>query len=412
MITEAEVLPLATALGGGFLIGVERERRKGHGAHRSLAGVRTFPLAALAGTIAQQVHQPALVAGGALLILTLTATAYWKNRSADPGITTELALFVTFVLGVAAVDHTAAAAAGYVLVAALLAARSGLHRFSTQLLTTRELTEALVLAGAALVILPLVPDANLSWLGGLNPRRIWTLAVTIMTLEAAGYVGMRTVGSIRGLAISGLSSGFVSSTATIAALGARARVHPILARACAAGGLFSTVATFIQLGVIAAVSHPPSLVGLLAPLACGLTATLLTAALTLHGAGGPAPAVPSNSRAFRAGQALGVAVALAALTTVVGVAHVRFGTEGAILSAALAGFADVHAAAAAVLSLAAGGQIDGATLRSSILVALAANTVSKLAAAAWSGGPAFVFRLAPGLLFGTAAAWLGNRIHW
>ena len=43
------LLGVAAALGGGLLIGIERERRKGFGAQRSLAGVRTFTLAALLG---------------------------------------------------------------------------------------------------------------------------------------------------------------------------------------------------------------------------------------------------------------------------------------------------------------------------------------------------------------------------
>ena len=53
MITEGALLGLAAALGGGLLIGIERERRKGTGPHRALAGVRTFTLAALAGAGAQ-----------------------------------------------------------------------------------------------------------------------------------------------------------------------------------------------------------------------------------------------------------------------------------------------------------------------------------------------------------------------
>ena len=43
---------LASALGCGLLVGVERERRKGEGPFRSLAGVRSFALASLAGASA------------------------------------------------------------------------------------------------------------------------------------------------------------------------------------------------------------------------------------------------------------------------------------------------------------------------------------------------------------------------
>lgn len=58
------VLGLAAAFGAGLLIGIERKRRKGQGAQRALAGIRTFTLAALMGAIAQSLNQPWLVGLG------------------------------------------------------------------------------------------------------------------------------------------------------------------------------------------------------------------------------------------------------------------------------------------------------------------------------------------------------------
>lgn len=174
------------ALGSGLLIGIERERRKGTGAHRAVAGVRTFTLVAVAGALAQALGQPWLVAAGAALVLALVAIGYWRERSRDPGITTEIALFVTYLLGVTAITQPAASAAGAVIVATLLAARSRLHRFATEVLTEHETRDALILAGAALVLLPLLPDRPQPWLGGLDPQRVWGLAVLIMALQGAG----------------------------------------------------------------------------------------------------------------------------------------------------------------------------------------------------------------------------------
>lgn len=48
--TEA-VAALAVALGIGLLLGAERDRRKGEGLQREAAGVRTFTLVALAGSL-------------------------------------------------------------------------------------------------------------------------------------------------------------------------------------------------------------------------------------------------------------------------------------------------------------------------------------------------------------------------
>lgn len=395
------------ALGGGLLIGIERERRKGTGADRALAGVRTFTLAALAGAVAQALGQPWLVGAGAALILALTAVAYWRDRSDDPGVTTEIALFVTYLLGVAAITQPAASAAGAVLVAALLAARSRVHRFATEVISAAELRDALILAGAALVLLPLLPDRPLSWLAGLNPWRIWSLAVLLMALQGAGYVGQRWLGERRGLALAGLASGFASSTATIAALGLRARGKAGTRSAAVAAALFSTMATFLQFAIVLAAVHPPALARLGVPLAAGLAATVLVAIPFYLKARDHHRPAARNGRAFSLLQATGFALGLGVLSALVAIANERLGTGGAQAGAAFAGFLDAHAAGIAALSLAAEGQMALEAAALACLLGISTNTVSKVAVAFAFGGGAYGLRVSLGLLTALAAAWAG-----
>src|SRR6185369_6671616 len=67
-VGTSAILGVGVALGCGLLIGIERERRKGRGPARALAGVRTFALAAMLGVIAKAIDEPALIAAGALLV--------------------------------------------------------------------------------------------------------------------------------------------------------------------------------------------------------------------------------------------------------------------------------------------------------------------------------------------------------
>ena len=113
---------LASALGCGLLVGVERERRKGEGPFRSLAGVRSFALASLAGASAALLDSMALVAVGAAFIAALGLTAYARDRSGDPGVTTEIALFLVYLIGVLCMHSPALAAGLAVVVTGLLAA--------------------------------------------------------------------------------------------------------------------------------------------------------------------------------------------------------------------------------------------------------------------------------------------------
>ena len=168
---------LLVALGCGLLIGLERERRKGRGDDRSAAGIRTFTVAAVCGAMAQNLGLPSLVVAGALLVLVLAALAYWKSRSRDPGLTTELALFATYLVGVQAVLSPPLGAACGAGLALLLAARQRLHRLATQWLSTEEWHDALMLAALGLVVLPLVPNVPQPWLGGINLRPLAAMGV-------------------------------------------------------------------------------------------------------------------------------------------------------------------------------------------------------------------------------------------
>ena len=397
-------LSLAVALGAGLLIGIERERRKGDGATRDFAGVRTFAIAAVMGTVTQSLHQVWLVVVAGMLLVALSAARYARERSSDPGITTELALFVTFLLGVHAVSQPRFSAGAAVVVAALLYARGALHLFSTELLNPQELRDALVLAGAALVVLPLLPVAPVPWLGGIEPRRLWALAVLFMAIQAFGYVGLRVLGAQRGLALGGLVGGFVSSTATIAALGARVHQAPSLLRAGVASAWCSCIATSVQLALVAAAIDGATL-ALLAPhlLAMGAVALALSA-LGLRG-GQVLSSIELPRHAFHLPGSLAFAALLAGCTLGVSWIAARYGQDSALAGVALAGFADAHAAAASALALIAAGTFSAPTAVLAVLLALTANSLSKMLVAFASGGGRYGGWSSLGLALMLIAAW-------
>jgi len=236
-------LNLAVALGIGLLIGAEGERRKGEGPSRSAAGIRTFAVASLAGAVS-------LLVGGALAlavttagVIALAAVGYWRTRDDDPGLTTEIAL--TVQLGGLSMRQPALAAGVSVAVAILLAARTPLHHFIRSVLTESEVKDALIFAGATLVVLPLLPDQPLGPYGALNLYTMWIIVILVMAISAAGHIVVRTLSVRFGLPIAGLASGFISSIATIGAMGAGAANKPDFLAAAVAEAVLSTVATIL-----------------------------------------------------------------------------------------------------------------------------------------------------------------------
>jgi hypothetical protein len=90
--------PLIVALGIGLLIGAERERRKGEGPFRSAAGIRTFAITAVLGAVSVNIGGEILLSVTMAGVIGLISIAYFRSRSDDPGLTTEIAPILTLAL--------------------------------------------------------------------------------------------------------------------------------------------------------------------------------------------------------------------------------------------------------------------------------------------------------------------------
>lgn len=399
-----ELLGYCVAFAVGLLIGVERERDKGDGPGRAAAGVRTFLLVALSGAIAQRFGNVGFAVAGGFVALAALAS-YRGSRGTDPGLTTEVAMLVTFLLGALAMTELTLAAGLGAVVAIVLAGKSSLHRFVRDVLTERELHDGLMLVAAATVVLPLLPDRVIDPWQALNPYKLWTLVVLIMAINAAGYVALRALGPGAGLALAGFVGGFVSSTATIAAMGDRSRAAPALQAQCAAGALFSNVATAVVLTAVVAALSPPMLARLAWPLALsGAMALLVAIVARWRGSYGALDdQTVAAGRPFEPRQALLFAGIVSAILLFSAGVQRWLGDAGVTVAAGLSGFADLHAAAASVAQLNAGGMLHVADTGWPVFVALATNSCSKLLMAWLRGGRGFLLRVLPGVLLIVAA---------
>ena len=408
MINEPAILSLAIALGIGLLIGAERERRKGEGQSRSSAGIRTFAGAGLAGAIAFPAGGGIVVAVTLASVAGLAALGYWRNRDDDPGLTTEVALVLTVLLGALCVRQPGLAAGVGVTVAVLLASRTPLHHFVRSVLTEGEAKDGLILASASLVVLPLLPNRDFGPYGALNPHAIWVVAVLVLAISAAGHVAVRVLGVRFGLPLAGFASGFVSSIATIGAMGARARATPSLLAGAVAGAVLSTVATITQMAAVVAATNLATFRALAAPLVCaGVAAGAYGLIFSVVALRQQSPARAEFGQAFSLKTALGFALTLAVVLVSAGALRERFGQAGAIVAAAVAGLVDTHSAAISIASLVAAGKMSPGDAIGPILAGLSTNTVSKVIFARSSGGQPFAMRVVPGLILVALAAWIG-----
>ena len=396
---------LLMALAMGALIGIERERRKGEGAARAPAGLRTFALLALLGGLAAQSQSEILL----LLTGAFTAAAallgYWLGDRRDPGLTTEVAMFVTFLLGAEAQRNPGGALALAIIVTVLLAWREPLHHFTRDVLSEQELRNGLIFAIAALVVLPLLPNRTIDPFGLFNPFTLWRIAVVMMGLSAAGYATARAMGPRYGLAVAGFASGFVSSSATIASMAARARATHELTFAAASGAVASTLGALVYLAALVAAANVKLLMPLALPLASAAVVTFIYTALLFRRVPSNAPQQPVAGAAFAFKTILIFAFFLGTFSLVESAAMGWFGSAGVLVSAIITGAIDVHAAATAIATVVTDGKAKLSSGGLAILLALTANMLVKIPLSFVTGTREFGMRVSIGLAVLIAGLW-------
>jgi uncharacterized membrane protein (DUF4010 family) len=214
-----------------------------------------------------------------------------------------------------------------------------------------------------------------------------------------------------GLAIAGLAGGFVSSVATIGAMGERTRQNPELKSGAVAAAAASTVSTFVMLSVMVGLADLELLGRLAVPLgAGGLTAAIYAGVWERSVLSHPPPA-PKEGRAFKLSSAVAFAALVGIVGTVSAFAAGRFGAAAVELTAALAGFADTHATAASTASLHADGKIPEAVALVAVLLAFTTNALTKVVVSFTTGTRGFAVRVSLGQLLVVAATWAGFAAH-
>jgi len=205
----------ALSLAIGLLIGLERERRP-----EAKAGVRTFSLIALTGTLsamlASSSQSPWIVPAALLVIGASLVVAYALDPRASPdaGTTTVVAAVFCFGLGAALwYGHHALALGLSIVGTALLHFKTQLEGFSRKL-TPRDVVGTLQFATLWVIVLPLLPNHGVGPKEVINPAHIWLMVVLVSGVSWASYVVWRLLGDRRGLIILGILGGLVSSTAT------------------------------------------------------------------------------------------------------------------------------------------------------------------------------------------------------
>lgn len=390
------------SLGLGLLVGLQRESRASR-----MAGLRTFPLVTLFGTLCAALSSSFgqwLPAAGLLSLAALVALsklAEMRAPDADPGLTTEVALLLMYTVGaLSAADMFAPAIALGGGIAVLLHYKEPMHGMVARL-GANDLKAIMQFVLITLVILPVLPDRTFGPFDVWNPRHVWIMVVLIVGLDFSAYMIHRFTGERQTTILAGVLGGLISSTAVAVAAARQSRGNPEASRAGALMILISSATVYLRLLAIIAVLSPAAF-WRFSYRFLAIAAILGLAVFRLwveHDSADPAE--HRNPSELKPALFFGAVYSIVLFAVAAGKEH--FGNSGVYVVAAIAGLTDVDAITLSTLQLLNSGQIPVSSGVGVVLLATLTNFLFKAVVVRWMGGAELLRRIAPGFGFACAA---------
>ncbi len=418
---------LGVALAAGLLIGMERQQSAtGKEADNLLGGARTHPLVALIGASAMLLSRQlgvVALAVGLLAVASFLVVSFLDDVRKDRarGLTSEIAFLLSFSLGALALsqgviepaDRRFIAVASIAVVATLLLSiKPSLHSVMAKA-SKEDVFATLKFLLVAVVVLPLLPDRTFGPLDVLNPRNLGLMVVLIAGISFVGYLAIRILGARRGLGLTGLVGGLVSSTAVTLSFSGRAKEETRLHASFALAVVLASSVMFLRVLLEVAVVNRELLPRLAIPMGAMAVGGALASALLYRRSRKLEATLPEIqfSNPFELSSALKFAALFGFILLVSKAATTYFGAGATYLAGLLAGTTDVDAITLSMARLVKGGLAPEVAV-TTILIAVASNSVVKASMATVVGGWAFGRIVALSYLCSVALGALGLGAMW
>jgi len=370
----------------GALLGLEREFVQQKKDTPAFAGIRTFSLIALLGSVSALlvveygVILVALSLGGVILLITVSYLGTLLHKKKETGITTEVAVILTFLFGVLVMgDQGKIAIVLAVLTSLLLALKGRLHGVIRRM-SDEDLRVTLQFALVTAVILPLLPNRTVDPLGLLNPFQIWLMVVLVSGIGFSGYVLMKVLGPSRGINLTGILGGLASSTATTISFSTASRNNPAMSNHYAWAVVLASSMMLPRVLVLILVLYPPLLrvvsFPLIAMLVSGLALVFIQQRRNNVSKG-------NFERSFDVSHPLKLSTAIkfglifSIVFIVIEYAQTSFGSIGVYFASASAGLVSMNAVALSIVQLLSQAQLDLQVAGIAVVIATIMNTISK-----------------------------------
>ncbi|MFH5831849.1 MgtC/SapB family protein [Halalkalibaculum sp. DA384] len=270
----------------GFLVGIERGwsfQKKKEG--ERTAGIRTFTLIALSGGFwgILSEHIDGIILGFALLgfvIIIMTGYFHHAKETGTLGLTTEIAAFLTFTIGIAVIKgYIILSVSVTIIMVLLLSIKPRLHKW-VKTIEPEELYSGIIFLIISAILLPLLPNQGYGPWNVLNPFEIWGMVVLIAGISYVGFFAMKYLGKEKGILFTSFTGSLVSSLAVTVTLGKfSSKVKSI---DVVITGIL--IATFTALGrvLLLALLFNPALITIIGPSVAVMAIVALGAAIYIN----------------------------------------------------------------------------------------------------------------------------------
>jgi uncharacterized membrane protein (DUF4010 family) len=389
-ITELELfVRLLVTIGVGLLLGLEREHSALLKKEPVFAGIRTFVLLALTGFTGGALHfllSPWVFAAILLSVMSLTAISYWiTSNKGDIGATSELAGLLTMILGALTfLGYIEISLMITVIVLVLLSTKMQLMNVIGKI-TNEEIYALVRFVVMALIIFPFLPNENYGPYQVINPRDIGLVIILTSGLGFLGYVLMRFLGAKKGILLTGILGGLVSSTMVTWVFSKKSKEGDSLNSLYTSAILAACTIMVVRVALWVFLFNKLLLVGLALPLSI-LFLTAAGASIYFYVRNKKNSSAEKQlplGKPLEMTNAILFGVLYVVILLVITFANDYFGDEGIFITSGIAGLSDVDAISISISKMSVI-TISASTAQNAILIATLANTISKFGIALWS----------------------------
>jgi len=388
----------------GFMIGFQRTMtliyKDEESQKNSFAGSRTFALIALLGYLSAWMFKslPELIIILAFAVTGLVGLSYYikANLYRSMGMTTQIAAIITYVLGLMVYMHLEEYAIFTgILMVVLLEIKPRLQIIEKSI-TISDLNATILLLAMTFLILPVLPDEMIGPYKLFNPYKTWMMAVIIAAISFIGYVAIKILGNKRGVLLTGLFGGLISSTAVSISLSRMYTGQKEYVNNFTAGIAMACTLMYLRVLFEALVINQKVALALILPYAAAsLSGFVFVYILYKHSKTAKFALEETDiaKNPLQLSEALKFGLLFGIIYGAISIVQGHYGNIGVYVISTLSGITDVDAITLSLSQLVSDQKLSIETSAAGIVIASVTNSLVKLGIVYWIGGKGIGWRL-------------------